>query len=227
MSQRLFSVSVFSPNSKIQSTYGCCAGTGLRRPSPCSHLNERRFRVARISRKCAGEASPPSTEVVDEGPLDNQEESRSQAIPTRLNNVPHLRETRRWFYEDCRDGVLKALAAGESRLQVKVTIPETNPEVDVYRVGTLLELVREIATALAQDGKCVKVCVQGAMGSGTFKGMPLSLSGCPASCRPWTGETSRSLCPLEGWTGPGGCGRLLPAGGSPERGGGLHHDLPL
>lgn len=51
----------------------------------------------------------------------------------------------------------------------RVTIPETNPEVDVYRVGTVLEMVREIATALALDGKRVKVCVQGAMGSGSFK----------------------------------------------------------
>jgi adenylate kinase len=31
---------------------------------------------------------------------------------------------------------------------------------DVYRVGTLLECMRVMATALAVDGKRVKVCVQ-------------------------------------------------------------------
>lgn len=61
----------------------------------------------------------------------------------------------------------------------RVTIPETNPEVDVYRVGTLLELVREIASALALDGKRVKVCVQGAMGSGSFKVPSLCPFGAP------------------------------------------------
>jgi hypothetical protein len=39
----------------------------------------------------------------------------------------------------------------------------------VYRVGTLLEMVRDMATALALDGKRVKVCVQGAMGQGVFQ----------------------------------------------------------
>jgi adenylate kinase len=48
---------------------------------------------------------------------------------------------------------------------------------DVFRVGTLLEMVREMATALAIDGKKVKVCVQGSMGQGVFQGLPLSLSG--------------------------------------------------
>ena len=39
----------------------------------------------------------------------------------------------------------------------------------VYRVGTLLEMVRDMATALALDGKRVKVCVQAAMGQGVFQ----------------------------------------------------------
>lgn len=43
--------------------------------------------------------------------------------------------------------------------------------------GTLLELVREVATSLAQDGRRVKVCVQQAMGQGVFQGTPLALSG--------------------------------------------------
>ena len=40
---------------------------------------------------------------------------------------------------------------------------------DVYRVGTLLELARELATTLAQDGAHVKVCVQQSMGQGVFQ----------------------------------------------------------
>ena len=51
----------------------------------------------------------------------------------------------------------------------RCTIPELNPEMDVYRIGTLLEMVREIAYVLAQDGKRVKVCVQQSMGQGVFQ----------------------------------------------------------
>lgn len=40
---------------------------------------------------------------------------------------------------------------------------------DVFRIGTLLELCREVATALAADGKRVKVCVQKSMGQGVFQ----------------------------------------------------------
>lgn len=39
----------------------------------------------------------------------------------------------------------------------------------MYRVGTLLELVRELADALAADGRTVKVCVQQALGQGVFQ----------------------------------------------------------
>ena len=51
----------------------------------------------------------------------------------------------------------------------RVTIPELNPEMDVFRVGTLLEMVREMAVGLAQDGQRVKVSVQQAMGQGVFQ----------------------------------------------------------
>lgn len=40
---------------------------------------------------------------------------------------------------------------------------------DVFRIGTLLELVRDVACALTIDGKKVKVCVQKAMGQGVFQ----------------------------------------------------------
>ncbi len=51
----------------------------------------------------------------------------------------------------------------------RCTIPELNTEFDVYRIGTLLEMVRELATALAADGRTVKVCVQQALGQGVFQ----------------------------------------------------------
>lgn len=40
---------------------------------------------------------------------------------------------------------------------MRCTIPELNPETDVYRIGTLLELMRELAFTFADDGKRVKV----------------------------------------------------------------------
>ena len=57
-------------------------------------------------------------------------------------------------------------------LMCRCTIPELNPEMDVFRIGTLLELCRDIATALAADGRKVKVCVQQAMGEGVFQVAP-------------------------------------------------------
>lgn len=98
-------------------------------------------------------------------------------VPTKMNNIPHSREMRRHFYSEISAGVTAALRAGNTRLSVRCTIPELNTEFDVYRVGTLLELVREMAVALTADGKKVKVCVQQALGQGVFQGTPLSLSG--------------------------------------------------
>ena len=43
--------------------------------------------------------------------------------------------------------------AGEKRIVLRCTIPELNTEYDVFRVGTLLEMVRELATVLAQVRK--------------------------------------------------------------------------
>ena len=54
-------------------------------------------------------------------------------------------------------------------LGCRCTVPELNPEMDVFRIGTLLELCRDIATALALDGRRVKVCVQKSMGQGVFQ----------------------------------------------------------
>ena len=48
---------------------------------------------------------------------------------------------------------------------------------DSYRVGSLLELVREISLAFATCDLNVRVCVQGSMGEGAFMGVPRVLSG--------------------------------------------------
>ena len=98
-------------------------------------------------------------------------------IPTKLNNIPHTREIRRFFYDDVVKSVDAALADGNRLLSVRCTVPELNPEFDVYRVGTLLELVREIVTSICVDGTKVKVCVQQSLGTGVFQGTPLALSG--------------------------------------------------
>ena len=97
--------------------------------------------------------------------------------PTRRNNVPHARATRRWFYEDATKSIVAAVTARERRIKIKSEFPELNVNGDVYRVGTTLELVRETAAALARDGLRVKICVQRSMGQGVFQALPLSLSG--------------------------------------------------
>lgn len=105
----------------------------------------------------------------------NQDKWRG--IPTRLNNIPHSREIREYFYDDVLQATQRAVDDGKKRLKVEINIPELNPEMDVYRIGTLLELVRVIALSFADDGKRVKVCVQGSMGEGALAGMPLQLAG--------------------------------------------------
>ncbi|GAB2216185.1 hypothetical protein Droror1_Dr00023955 [Drosera rotundifolia] len=100
-----------------------------------------------------------------------------RGIPTRLNNIPHTREIREYFYEDVLQATQRAVKDGKSRLKVEINIPELNPETDVYRIGTLMELVRVLALSFADDGKRVKVCVQGSMGVGALAGTPLQLAG--------------------------------------------------
>ncbi|CAK0771691.1 hypothetical protein CVIRNUC_003886 [Coccomyxa viridis] len=108
---------------------------------------------------------------------DSETQPAPVVIPQRLNNTPMLRDHRRFFYDDACAAVKKAIQGKERLMSVKMTIPETNPEMDVYRIGTVLELVRDMATDLVSDGARVKVCVQQALGQGVFQGLPLSLSG--------------------------------------------------
>ncbi|XP_039816246.1 probable adenylate kinase 5, chloroplastic isoform X3 [Panicum virgatum] len=100
-----------------------------------------------------------------------------RGIPTRLNNIPHSREIRKYFYDDVLHATKHAIEDKKTRLQIDINIPELNPEMDVYRIGTLMELVRELSLSFADDGKRVKVCVQGSMGQGAFAGIPLQLAG--------------------------------------------------
>lgn len=107
-------------------------------------------------------------------------------VPTRLNTIPHPRETRYWFYNEVVSAVNAAVfdnpaeasaAADPNLISVFCSIPELNPAYDVYRVGSLLECVREVSTSLSKRGKKVKVAVQQSLGEGVFCGMPLALSG--------------------------------------------------
>ncbi|XVE63585.1 hypothetical protein DITRI_Ditri07aG0031600 [Diplodiscus trichospermus] len=107
----------------------------------------------------------------------SSKQDKWRGIPTRLNNIPHSREIRNYFYDDVLQATQRAVNDGRTRLKVEINIPELNPEMDVYRIGTLMELVRVIALSFADDGKRVKVCVQGSMGEGALAGMPLQLAG--------------------------------------------------
>ncbi|KAK4759795.1 hypothetical protein SAY87_022926 [Trapa incisa] len=108
---------------------------------------------------------------------DSSNENSWRGIPTRLNNIPHSREIRKYFYQDVLKATQRSITNGRTRLKVEINIPELNPEMDVYRIGTLMELVRVIALSFADDGKRIKVCVQGSMGEGALAGMPLQLAG--------------------------------------------------
>ncbi len=99
-------------------------------------------------------------------------------MPLRMNTIPLPRETRHHFYDDVSLSLFGSVQSGaHSRMMVLLEIPETNPRTDVYRVGTVLEAVRALVGKLAQDGKRVKICVQGSMGRGVYTGLPLQLSG--------------------------------------------------
>lgn len=115
------------------------------------------------SASCAAASGDPTRDVFE--------------VPKFLNNTPHSREIRKTFYQDVTDSIQRAVDDGVTRMTVETVFPEMNTEQDVYRVGTMLELVRTTATQLAQDGKRVRICVQGSMGEGVFQGLPLSLSG--------------------------------------------------
>ncbi|KAL9151192.1 hypothetical protein ABFS82_11G037500 [Erythranthe guttata] len=128
------------------------------------------------------------------------EKNNWRGIPTRLNNIPHSREIRKYFYEDVLLATQRAVRDGKTRLKVEISIPELNPEMDVYRIGTLMELIRILALTFADDGKRVKVCVQGSMGEGSLAGMPLQLAG------------SRKILEFMDWGDDGALGNFISIG---------------
>ncbi|KAL2652527.1 hypothetical protein R1flu_020655 [Riccia fluitans] len=117
----------------------------------------------------------PSKELADLPPPLKQDSWRG--IPTKMNTTPHSREIREYFYKDVCNATKKAVENNLTKLKITVLIPELNPTMDVFRIGTLMELIREIAFSFALDGKRVRVCVQGSMGEGIFAGIPLQLAG--------------------------------------------------
>jgi adenylate kinase len=99
-----------------------------------------------------------------------------------LNQVPHNRYVRRYFYEMAAQAALDAAilcSQGKisNRMQMVSMFPEMNPSMDSYRIGTLLELARTIAIRLAEENLRVRICVQGSMGVGIFTGVPKQLNG--------------------------------------------------
>jgi len=73
-----------------------------------------------------------------------------------LNQVPHNRYVRQWFYDKASKAVLDGVilcSKGKIPHTMKIVsmFPETNPSMDSYRIGTILELVRDAAITLAEQ----------------------------------------------------------------------------
>eukprot|EP00638_Chattonella_subsalsa_P000096 CAMPEP_0117744340 /NCGR_PEP_ID=MMETSP0947-20121206/6694_1 /TAXON_ID=44440 /ORGANISM="Chattonella subsalsa, Strain CCMP2191" /LENGTH=405 /DNA_ID=CAMNT_0005561257 /DNA_START=150 /DNA_END=1367 /DNA_ORIENTATION=- len=97
----------------------------------------------------------------------------------KLNNVPHSTLVRSYFYRAASNAIVDAIdnPAVPRRMKMTMLFPELNPEMDTYRVGTMLEMVREMVFNICRTGRRVRICIQGSMGEGIFTGMPLSLAG--------------------------------------------------
>ena len=111
-------------------------------------------------------------------------------LPTDLlfNQVPHPAWVRSYIYDAVTTATKNAVfnidnigSFTKSRLSVYVNFPEVNPAFDTYRIGTMLEMVRNMALGLVEEeGLKIRICVQQSMGSGIFTGLPLAI----ASMRP-------------------------------------------
>ena len=102
------------------------------------------------------------------------------ALPDNLwlNNIPASKEARSHLGDAVCDAVVQAILEEAPTLQVTVKPPELDPEMDTYRIGTLLELARHLAFRVIEGtGRKVRICVQAPMGEGIFSGLPLSLNG--------------------------------------------------
>jgi adenylate kinase len=99
-----------------------------------------------------------------------------------LNQVPHNRYVRDYFYQSVAQAVLDAVVLCsqgqvQNRMQIISQFPEMNPSMDSYRIGTILEMARTICIRLAENNVRVRLCVQASMGVGIFTGVPKQLSG--------------------------------------------------
>lgn len=102
-----------------------------------------------------------------------------------LNQVPHNRYVRQYFYGMAAEAALDAVTLCSekhisNRMKITAMFPEMNPSMDSYRIGTLLELTRSIAIRLAEQNLRVRVCVQGSLGVGIFTAIPKQLNGVAA-----------------------------------------------
>ncbi|CAM9785928.1 unnamed protein product [Ectocarpus sp. 6 AP-2014] len=96
-----------------------------------------------------------------------------------LNNVPHSKMARNFIYRGAAEALVLAVEdpTVPRRMKLVCTVPELNPAMDTYRVGTVLELVRELAYSMADVGLNTRILIQPSMGKGVFKSLPLALSG--------------------------------------------------
>lgn len=99
-----------------------------------------------------------------------------------LNQCPHNRYVRKYFYDMVADATLEAAilcSKGRisNRMKITAMFPEMNPSMDSYRIGTILEMIRTVAIKLVEQNLRVRVCVQGSMGVGIFTGVPKQLGG--------------------------------------------------
>jgi len=151
-----------------------------------------------------------------------------------LNQVPHNRYVRKYFYEMVSKAVLDAVqlcSEGKigNRMKTTIMFPEMNPSMDSYRIGTLLEAVRCIAITLAEQNLRVRVCVQGSMGVGIFTGLPKQLSGVSAllSRMDWQsneGEENEGMIGNFVNFGAIGAEHVVNGGGTDTNGNEIHQD---
>eukprot|EP00276_Gloeochaete_wittrockiana_P015531 CAMPEP_0184333924 /NCGR_PEP_ID=MMETSP1089-20130417/2853_1 /TAXON_ID=38269 ORGANISM="Gloeochaete wittrockiana, Strain SAG46.84" /NCGR_SAMPLE_ID=MMETSP1089 /ASSEMBLY_ACC=CAM_ASM_000445 /LENGTH=408 /DNA_ID=CAMNT_0026658013 /DNA_START=53 /DNA_END=1279 /DNA_ORIENTATION=- len=100
---------------------------------------------------------------------------RTNKFPPSLLSSPLPPLTIGFFAQEAAEGVTAAIQAGETRLIVQVTVPETDPTTDVYRLRSVLRIAWDIVFACLSEGKRVKLCVQGR--DGERGGIPLSVAG--------------------------------------------------
>jgi len=141
--------------------------------------------VRRINRLCVMVKQPSVTgKLIQLGLQIQPDGNRVGEVKENLflNQVPHNRFVRQYFYDMAADAALEAVIACSegkisNRMKLQMMFPEMNPGMDSYRIGTLLELSRQVAIHLVEQNLRVRICVQGSMGVGIFTGTPKQLNG--------------------------------------------------